>query len=250
MPSPNGVQQVNVGGSVGTGAQSADNPVFIAGWDGTLLRAILTDTSGRITLAGSGTVGSAAPASTTVIGVQDAAGNVRIPTVDKQNTLFVDPESQRVGYRAAGSFTQTGTGFTFTIQGFAGKTIRITRIGINAYCGTTVQLGLNIRKYSTLYSGGVSVTNLAVPLSSSFVAATAVSKYWTTAPTAGTSVGDVVLSTVGVVGTTGSNQYEYTFGDKSTPALYLNNANEYIGVLFSFGGTNVTYSVYFEWTEE
>lgn len=101
-----------VGGGAANGAAVSGNPVLVAGYDGTLVRTLLTDSAGRLQTIGAYSVGSAAPTAQIAGAIAatdgtngrlirtDASGNVQtIGSTASGSSLTVSPVT--VGGRAA-----------------------------------------------------------------------------------------------------------------------------------------------------
>jgi hypothetical protein len=114
------------------GAASSQDPVQVAGNDGTDVRAIATDTSGRTKVVGGAAVGAAPSGNPVAVAFQDSAGHVLIPqlctlsvffdTSGAGNTLLVAASGATKIYLCHLTFQDVGTGNTIQLVQGTGAT--------------------------------------------------------------------------------------------------------------------------------
>lgn len=146
----------------------------------------------------------------------------------------------------------------FLIEGSASKIIVVKRIAVSGITLTAVAyLTLNVCKYSTAASGGVPVNAALVPLDSTFAAATATVKHYTTGPTPGTLVGTVATSRTLAQATAAAaagvpRDVVFSFGDMpETKGIVLRGTVQGCGLVWATApATTPTLTIDIEWTEE
>lgn len=146
---------------------------------------------------------------------------------------------------------------TFSIQGSASKTIKITKmsISVSATTGTALPTSVSLQRYSSI-TGGTPVAITAGLYDTANAAATAVIQNWTAAPTI-VAVGGPLASqrlnwtTAGAtVGNTTMYKAEFTFGNvNSTQELTLRGTAQWVGLLLTAVGTTPVADIYVEWVE-
>lgn len=152
-----------------------------------------------------------------------------------------------------------GTGIFFAIYGSSTKTISIQRININGLTLTTPAYNsLLVTRCSTQCSGGTSVDITPIKFDTDSGAGTPnLLKYYTAAPTTGTSVGVISNKRLLLQSSTASSStqltdviFDYrTINENS--AVLLKGTNQ--GLVISFGSapdSTVTLSIEVEWTEQ
>ena len=177
------------------------------------------------------------------------------PQVDKDGA-YIGP---RPTYRAAGNVVAAaGTSAFLTINGAAGKVIRISKIRITGITLTAVQyLRVALNKNSTAFTGGTSTNPTKVPLDSNSPASSATIAQYTVAPAGGTVVGSIGEKTVlGQASTPAASAspnevvFDFTDRDAVGPGI-LRSAAEGISVLFAAAPASaVTLSYDIEYTED
>jgi ABC-type transporter Mla subunit MlaD len=97
------------------------------------------------------------------------------------------------GFVSAASATDV-----FRIVGSGTKTVRITKLTISGRTtsGSPVACIIKVIKYSSANTAGTSVATTAVPLDSSYPAATATVNHYTANPTLGTAVGNIATRSI------------------------------------------------------
>jgi hypothetical protein len=146
----------------------------------------------------------------------------------------------------------------FNIIGSATQTITIKKITVSGMTLTAVgYFTIAVQKLSTASTGGTSTTLAAVPLDSTFAAATAVVKAYTAAPTRGTLIGTIVswraLWQATVAAAAGVTDYfTFLFGEmRETKGVTLRTAAEELCLVFPVVLASAgTLSIDIEWTEE
>lgn len=188
----------------------------VGGTDGTNLRALLTDASGRLVTS----------------------------SVDGQKATY---SASIVGLVAANTATDI-----FTIFGSATKTIRVTRLTLTGTQTTATQNNFLVIKRSTANTAGTSTTPAAVPHDSTNPAATAVVRAYTANPTLGTTVGTIIARKVYIGTATGnSDEFISEFGTRNCQAVVLRGTGECLSVnLNSVTVTGNNLNIRIEWTEE
>ena len=147
----------------------------------------------------------------------------------------------------------------FLIEGSSTKTIIVKRIAVSGATLTAVAyLTVNIVKFSSAASGGTATSAPLVPMDSNFPTSTAAFvKYYTAAPTAGTTIGSIATSRTLFQSTTAAaaglpRDYVFDFGDMpETKGIVLRGTTQGLGLIWPVApATTVTLSVDIEWTEE
>lgn len=131
----------------------------------------------------------------------------------------VNTVQQGACYTAA--FSLSGpNGIALEIVGSATKTVKVLEFYISK---PSAETSLTITKRSTASSGGVSTTPTKVPNLSSNAAASATFKAFTSAPTAGTAIGQVFNDVVAT-----SDRLHLKYADNNAQPLTLSGASEAI----------------------
>lgn len=142
---------------------------------------------------------------------------------------------------------------TFTITGSASKLVRITRISFSGTQSTGAIRDVLIIKRSTANTGGNSTTPNMVPHDSTFPAATATVRNYTTNPSGlGTVVGTIRAQKVFIGATTTlSREFCVDWGPRNSQAPVLRGTNEVLAInLNGVSSTGNSLSINIEWTEE
>jgi hypothetical protein len=162
-------------------------------------------------------------------------------------------------YRASTTalVTAAGTLPFLTIDGSASKTIIIQRIILSGATLTAVAyINYEVRKYSSVTTGGTFSTLTNVPLDSNNSSATAVLKVYTVAPTAGTLIGLVQTKRILGEATTATasgilDTTEFDFRPSESTGIYLRGTTQELAIAFGTAPASaVTLSITVEWTEE
>lgn len=154
-------------------------------------------------------------------------------------------------YSASGVGVVAVSGATdiFTITGSATKNVRIHNIMLTGTLATAAVRDILVIKRSTANTGGTSATPTVVSLDSNSAAGTAVVRTYTANPSGlGTTVGTVRVRRVGVPLASAAtiDVAEFAF----TVPLTLRGTGQVLAVNLN-GVTNaVTWSGYFEWSED
>ena len=168
-------------------------------------------------------------------------------------------DGARATFAAAGSFSP-GTAATTDIAqifGSASATVRVLRVGVSATganAAAYVDTVLSVR--SAAPTGGTATTLTNVPYDSKDVAATAVAKVWTVAPTAGAAVGSIAAAKLYVPVATASiiaPTLIFDFGNRPGRAVVLRGVAQGLVLTFSgatFATTAPTVDFFVEWTED
>lgn len=147
----------------------------------------------------------------------------------------------------------------FLIEGSATKVVTVKRIILSGFSLTAVAyIAMNVVKYSTAASGGTATSAPLVPLDSSFAPATAsLVKYYTAAPTPGTTVGNIATRRPLLQATTAAAAgippvVVFDFSDMPhTNGVVLRGVAQGLGVEWPVAPASaVTLSAEIEWTEE
>lgn len=170
--------------------------------------------------------------------------------------------TQRASFRACSidSFVAAVTADVpwFLIEGSATKVVTVKRIIVSGGTLTAVQyIAMNVVKYSTAASGGTATTAPQVPLDSGNGAGTAsLVKYYTAAPTPGTTVGNIASRRVLLQATTAAAGgvppvVVFDFSDiPNTQGVVLRGIAQGLGLEWPTAPASaVTMSVEVEWTE-
>jgi hypothetical protein len=125
------------------GAASTQDPVQIAGNDGTDVRAIATDTLGRLNVVGTAAAGSAPAGNPVEASFQDAAGNNLIPQLCTLSAFFTTSASGNTLLVAASGATKIYLcHFVYQDVGI-GNTVQVVQ-GTGATCaGSTANFGMS-----------------------------------------------------------------------------------------------------------
>jgi hypothetical protein len=214
----------NIGGILDAilGSAIPANAIQIGGSDGTDLRAISTDNSGRVALA----IGSKAT------------------------------------YRCATSFAPAASVSSqpnFVIKGSASKVVKITKIRFSMYAGTgsSTPSSIRLQRYNSV-SGGIGSTVNPAQNDPNDASPTAVVTSYTSNPTIGIRAGvgqsdifDYQLTTVSATTAPAPPPVELLFGElNSTEPLVLRGASDFLGIAITQVGTSPIASIMIEWTEE
>lgn len=140
----------------------------------------------------------------------------------------------------------------FTLTGSATKIVRIKRIQVSATQTTGGTANIVALKRSAANTAGTSTTPTAVPLDSTFSAATAVVRAYTANPSAlGALVGNLRTAKLAIPTVTGSSVLlDWRFGDGVSPII-LRSAAELFAL--NLNGTTLagsSFDIFIEWTEE
>jgi hypothetical protein len=221
-------------GVVGVGASlSGFSPVYTGGIDTSgNARGILTDTSGRVVIAGydtanavtrplpivsagsvntspflaiGGTDGGAARAFltdasgrsiVTTTGLVNGSGSVAFSAVDSAGRAQ-SGDTNKATYRAAGTWTPTATSATdiFVFTGSGSKTVYVRRVACSFTATAATVIPVILVKRSTAPTGGSASSMNQVPLDDSDAAGTCSPGMYTANPTVGTIVGNVGAAT-------------------------------------------------------
>lgn len=147
----------------------------------------------------------------------------------------------KVTYRVTFADLAGVAGVALQIIGSATTIVRVTRIQFSK--PSTAQAPLIFTKNSAAATGGTSTTPAIIPLDSADVAATAVIRLYTVAPTPGASVGNIYDADHG----TSDVLYE-TFGDEqNTQSVVLRGVAEAATIVLQ---ADATINGYIEFTEE
>ena len=161
----------------------------------------------------------------------------------------------------AGSLGTSATTAVFQIGGSASKTVRVTDVIISATIATAgEEYDLTLQFETVLPTGGTSATAATkVPWDSNDAAATAVTKFWTAAPTDGTVTGvmwvEKFSAFIATATTVQPPNYVKRFSFGSLPgskAVVLRGVAQ--GLVFTLNGATPAHAsswdVTFIWTEE
>jgi hypothetical protein len=224
----------------------------VGGSDGTNLRTISTDTSGKVK-----------------IDLFDGSGNpstIKVPgagalTTDNEiivRSVPVDGTKETYSASIVGLVPPTTPTDIFTITGSASKTIRITYIGIEATQNTVGYVNILLIKRSVANSGGTSTSPLPSPYDSNNAAATAIINAYTVNPTSlGATVGSPIRAAkVFISTTTGGNTaiediLSWDFGNRPSQSVVLRGTSQVLAINLNsttIAGNNFNISI--EWTEE
>lgn len=209
---------INLEGAT-TGAAVAPRTLQIGGSDGTNLRTLATDTSGRLSVNSIPNDGIKATYSASVTNLSTSL-------------LATD---------------------IFTITGSATKTVRITQILITGTRTTSQNNDFVFIKRSTANTGGTSTTLTSVPYDSTSAAGTAVVRAYTANPTLGTAIGTMISTNLFLNATASgaSDRAAFTFGNRPAQAIVLRGTSEVLAINLA-GVTIATPSldITIEYTEE
>lgn len=249
--------QISVGGSVAAGNAVSDNPVNVGGSDGTLVRVLSTDSSGRLVVGGPVTGGSVLTGNPVQVGGTDGT-NIRAVGVNAQNQVLVNTEGQKQTYRFAisGLVVVASPTDIFTLIGSGSKTVRVTRIGFSMTTQTAAQyVGVSIVKRAAADTGGASTAPAGVPLDSANNAATAVCAAYTSNPTINNTVGTIATQRyfAPLTGTAAlmAPTLFFDFGTTNGQALVLRGVAQQVAINIVGGSANAsTADIFIEATEE
>jgi hypothetical protein len=141
----------------------------------------------------------------------------------------------------------------FTITGSNSKTIRVTKIEIDATRTTAGSVDALLIKRSTANTGGTSAAATAVPHDSNNAAASATVLSYTANPTLGTAVGTLRTTKMFIATTTtaGAEHVEWDFGNRPGQAIVLRGTSQVLAInLNSVAVAGSSFDIYVEWTEE
>lgn len=141
----------------------------------------------------------------------------------------------------------------FTVTGSATRTVKITKIQIDATATAAAVIAVFLPKRSTANAGGTSTAPTRVPLDSTNAAATATVLAYTANPTTlGTLVGNIRQEKLLVSTTTSSGEtLLLQFGDTSGSPIVLRGTGEVLAFnlnAVSLAGGSI--NLFVEWTEE
>lgn len=140
----------------------------------------------------------------------------------------------------------------FTITGSATKTIRVTRIALNATQTTAANRDVLLLRRSTANTAGTSTAPTRVSHDSTNAAATATVLAYTANPTLGTLVGAIRTRKV-FISTTATNPDEVVldFGIRPAQAIVLRGVGEVLSInLNSISSAGNLFNISIEWSEE
>jgi hypothetical protein len=190
------------------------------------------------------------------------AGQAVAQQVDTTGSHYVNTTGRSATYRmAVKSFTPVASASspTFSIQGSASKTVRITRIVVTTSVitgtATPFKSDLILQKYSALTGGTTGSTPTGTLMDSGNSAQTAICLQYSAVPTTATAIGGLtaaeqiqqITSSATVNGIT---RNEFTFGDKNEQACVLRGTSQYLGISINPLGTTPLMSVTIEWVED
>lgn len=144
----------------------------------------------------------------------------------------------------------------FSIVGSSSKTIRITRIGISGTATTATSIDVALIKRSTADTGGTPTSQTAVSYDRLDGAASATVVSYGSAPTLGTTVGEVrdaQLTLPPAASTSPALTYlNWDFGTRSGKEITLRGAADMLSFNITSGATpaGMRLSIDIEWTEE
>jgi hypothetical protein len=179
---------------------------------------------------------------------------------DSTGAHYVNTEGRKSSYHMAkGFFTPvaSATSPTFSIQGSATKTVRITHIRVTWACvtGTTTTNDISLQKFSVLSGGTTGSTPVGAKNDSANAAQTAVCLQYSALPSTATVIGGPYrqerqcwLTASATVGTIQS--IDWTFGNLNEQGLVLRGIAEYFGIVVAGVGTTPVMDIWIEWTEE
>lgn len=165
-----------------------------------------------------------------------------------------DPTIQTYSAAIAGLVIPLLATDIFNILGSATKIIKIRRVLISGTtsAGSGISVNMLLIKRSTANTGGVFTTLTNIPNDSNNAAATAVVKSYTTNPTLGTAVGNVLAQRI-TINTTGAldGNYMYQFGNNNEQPIVLRGVAQSLSInLSAITITNPLIAIHIEWTEE
>lgn len=251
------VGQIAVAGSVASGAVLTDNPVYIGGSDGTNVRPVLVDTSGRQEVVGAAAAGAALAGNPVQVGGTDGT-NARAIGVNSVNQVLVNTQGQRATYRCAALALATVTAATdiAILPGSASKTVRVTRVGIGLTIDTAAQyVNVNLVKRSAADTGGTSGA-MTVALMDSTNGPTTVSPLsFTGNPSLGAATNGGVIAAAryfaALSGTAApTTQLVFEFGTANGQAVVLRGVAEGLAINLGTTSNSGVADLYYEWTEE
>jgi hypothetical protein len=177
----------------------------------------------------------------------------------------VSTEGGKATYSASGTAALTNADamtILFAVRGSATKTVRVRRLRwLIRGSGTLRQYIWQVVKYSAFPTGGTLGGLTAVPHDSADSAASGASGVWTAHPTAGASVGNILISTAAVLDADAvfadATQFntialcDVAFGAVDDKAIVLRGVAETLGVTVSLtSATGDIAAVSATWTEE
>lgn len=248
--------QITVGGTGSPGAAPQDNPVYVAGSDGTNVRVLTTDSGGRLLVAGAGAAGSAYVGNPVLAAGGDGS-NARIIGVNAQNQVFVLTEGQKATYTAtAAAFLPVATATDFiSIFGSASKTIRVLRVAIGGVATAGTIVDLYMIKRSSANSAGTPTALTAIPHDANDASASAAVNSYAANPTTGSAIGNIGIRKLSLP-TAASNivvpMLEWRPGTQNDRAWVLRGAAQ--GLCLNWNGAAIpagtSLDVEITWTEE
>jgi len=176
--------------------------------------------------------------------------------------VYPKPTTRKT-YRSSGTHTPVVTADApfLSIQGAAGKVIRVTRIKIHGPTLTAAAYQrIAVRKYSAAPTAGTPVAQTKVPMNTvgSNAPAVATVNLYTAAPTPGALVGQISERTVlaqatvpAVSALLDEGDFDFTAGEMATEYPTLRALAETLAVVFPIApATAITFSWMIEWTED
>lgn len=190
------------------------------------------------------------------------AGQAVAQQSDTTGSTYANVEGRKTTYRmAVKSFTPvaSATSPTFSIQGSASKTVRITRIVVTTSCltgtATPFKSDLVLQKFSALTGGTTGSTPTGTLMDSGNAAQTAICLQYSAVPTTATAIGGLtaaeLIQMISATATAnGITRNEFTFGDKNGQACVLRGTAQFLGITINPLGTTPLMSVTIEWAED
>jgi hypothetical protein len=180
---------------------------------------------------------------------------------DTTGSTYVNTEGRKTTYRmCVKAFipVASATSPTFSIQGSATKTIRITHIHVSWTCSTGTTLGTDafLQRFSVLTGGTTGSTPTGALLDTTNAAQTAVCLQYSAVPTVATAVGGILeaerISWITSVATIypPDDDIDWVYGDRSGQNLVLRGTGQYVGLVVTAVGTTPVMTLWIEWTEE
>ena len=180
---------------------------------------------------------------------------------DTTGSTYVNTEGRKTTYRmCAKTFIPVAspTSPTFSIQGSATKTIRITHIHVSWTCstGTTLSTDAFLQRFSALTGGSTGSTPTGALLDTANAAQTAVCLQYSAVPTVATAVGGIIeaerISWITSVATIypPDDDIDWVYGDRNGQNLVLRGTSQYVGFVVNAVGTTPLMTLWVEWTEE
>jgi hypothetical protein len=172
--------------------------------------------------------------------------------VGTNTPLPVTGSSNVATYSASISFANTGTGDLYCVYGSATKTVKVKGIRVTGIGTTSAVLTvMNIIRRSTLDSGGGLTAITVTPSDSLNSATTASAMYFTSTPTAGTTVGTVRSRYMTFSGTTSpvsGSEGLFQFTPYWDQPQVLRGVNQ--GLCVAAVSASASWAIDSEWSEE